>query len=245
MDPGRKWNQWQVLDGDLLIFLFCLWQRRGYREIFFSFKKNKSNSTEYLTTDGPCTSVGVGCLSIQCWMFILEEALCWAIIKLSNKEEADLTLTELPAGIRHCTRSCVHMVSLVLMATRCRSYHLHVWKRDLRPMEVRPRVQGSQLPRAAEACVWGPDGAWVWMSCCSQQENNSGDLKHERNWIKVIIDHRIHRKPKELEWGKIGTRENSRDPGGKTNGQIHQEILALVPCSSLVRKGGTLIDSLQ
>lgn len=43
--------------------------------------------------------------------------------------------------------------------------------------------------------------------------------------VEGMIGRRVHRTIEELEYGKIGTRENSGDPGGKTNGQIHQGIL--------------------
>lgn len=130
----------------------------------------------------------------------------------------------------------MHIASLVLAATRCRPYHLHVEQRELKLMEVRPLVRGFPVT----ACCWGLC-SWAWW-CMGLDvmlfatENNSGDLKHERHWIKDVIDHRIHRAPEDLEWGKMGTRENSGDLGGKTNGQTHQGILASVPCPSLVQK---------
>lgn len=43
--------------------------------------------------------------------------------------------------------------------------------------------------------------------------------------MEDMIGHRVHRTIEELEYGKIGTRENSGDPGGKTTGQIHQGTL--------------------
>ena len=91
-------------------------------------------------------------------------------------------------------------------------------------MEVKPRVQ--EFPVTACWGMWGT-GPMVYEYGFHTFSNSSncGYLKHEKNWSEDRIGHRIHGQTEELEWGKIGTRENSGDPGSKTNGQTHRGTL--------------------